>query len=699
MIPDLQTMAKALGGEVSGNSVRCPGPGHTSKDRSLSIKLEADAPDGFLVYSHAGDDNIACKDYVRQMLGLDRNGWRNKGNGHATAGKSKRSGSAIVAIYDYNDENGDLLFQVLRKEPKTFLQRRKPRPDDKPADVKGSWVWSTKGTKQVPYRLPELLAAEHDTVVVVEGEKDANNVAKLGFTATCNAGGAGKWGPELAQHFKDREVYVIPDNDQPGVRHAEQVRAALAGVAKSVRIVHLPPKFKDVSIWIEAGGTGDQLVQLMEKTANEAAPIAPEDPTPGVALDDFYALMTTHTYIYVPSREMWPASSVNARIAPVLCGDKPIPANQWLDKNRPVEQLTWMPGLPMVIEGKLVAESGWIERPGVSCFNLYKPPTIKHGNAANAGPWVDHVHKVYGDEADHIILWLAQRVQRPNEKINHALVLGGAQGIGKDTLIEPVKYAVGPWNVAEVSPQQMLGRFNGFIKSVILRISEARDLGDSDRYKFYDHLKVFTAAPPDVLRVDEKNLREHSVPNVTGVIITTNNRTDGICLPDDDRRHFVAWSSLSKEDFPQSYWNDLWGWYRNGGINDVAAYLASLDISTFNAKAPPRKTAAFWEIVDANRAPEHAELTDALDAMGWPEATTLEKIAFRADVETAIWLRDRKNRRTVPHRLDKCGYVSVRNPDAQSDGLWRVGGKRQAIYAKKTLPVRDQIAAARRQAE
>jgi 5S rRNA maturation endonuclease (ribonuclease M5) len=168
----------------------------------------------------------------------------------------------------------------VRKEPKTFLQRRKPLPGDKPADIKGDWVWK-KGTRQVPYRLPELLAAEHDTVIVVEGEKDVDNVvAKLGLTATCNAGGAGKWSPELAQHFKHREVYILPDNDQPGIRHAEQVRAALARVARSVRIVKLPPKFKDVSIWIEAGGTADELVQLMKNATTEEAPsIVPEEPT------------------------------------------------------------------------------------------------------------------------------------------------------------------------------------------------------------------------------------------------------------------------------------------------------------------------------------------------------------------------------------------------------------------------------------
>jgi hypothetical protein len=84
------------------------------------------------------------------------------------------------------------------------------------------------------------------------------------------------------------------------------------------------------------------------------------------------------------------------------------------------------------------------------------------------------------------------------------LVLGGAPGIGKDSLLEPAKYAVGPWNFSEVSPKNILARFNGFLKSVILGVSEARDLGDFDRFAFYEATKIYTAAPPDVLRVDEK---------------------------------------------------------------------------------------------------------------------------------------------------------------------------------------------------
>ena len=115
--------------------------------------------------------------------------------------------------------------------------------------------------------------------------------------------------------------------------------------------------------------------------------------------------------------------------------------------------MTWAPGQPMLMRDRLISDGGWIERKGVTVFNLYRPPHIEPGNAAEAGRWLDHVRKVFPDDADHIVQWLAHRVQRPHEKINHALVLGGLQGIGKDTLLEPVKRAVGPWNFREVSPQ------------------------------------------------------------------------------------------------------------------------------------------------------------------------------------------------------------------------------------------------------
>lgn len=417
---------------------------------------------------------------------------------------------------------------------------------------------------------------------------------------------------------------------------------------------------------------------------------AEESYVDSVTLADFYAYLPEHKYMFAPTRDLWPAASVNERMGSV----GKLKASTWLDRNQAVEQMTWAPGRPELIEGRLLNDGGWIERAGVTTFNLYQPPMIEPGNPDKADRWIEHVYDIYPTEAEHLISWLAHRVQRPGEKINHAIVLGGSQGIGKDTLIEPVAKAVGEWNVQEVNPSQLLGRFNGFVKSVILRISEARDLGDINRYAFYDHLKLYTAAPPDVLRCDEKNLREYAVLNVCGVVITSNHKTDGIYLPADDRRHFVAWSESAASDFAPGYFDDLYEWYEGGGNAHVAAYLQALDISDFNAKAPPPKTPAFWDIVDANRAPEDAELTDVLDRIGWPDALTIMDIidACYGD-DFANWLKDRKNSRQIPYRMEAAGYVAVRN-QRQKDGRWKVSGKNVVIYAKSDLSVRDRIAVA-----
>jgi hypothetical protein len=368
-----------------------------------------------------------------------------------------------------------------------------------------------------------------------------------------------------------------------------------------------------------------------------------------------------------------------------------VAANKWLDEHRPVEQMTWVPGLPMKIRDRLVADGGWFEHKGVTTFNLYRPPTIVLGDPNDVALWLEHIHKVYPTDAEHILNWLSQRKQHPEEKINHALVLGGAQGIGKDTILEPVKRAIGPWNFVEITPSAVMGRFNGFLKSVILRVNEARDLGEVNRFQFYEHMKPYIAAPPDVNRVDEKNLREYNVFNVRGVIITSNYKCDGIYLPADDRRHCVAWSDLVKEDFSESYWNKIWKWYNEGGDRNVAAYLATRDITSFDPKAPPTKTEAFWAIVNANRASEEGELADIFDKLGNPNAVTVAQIAHAAlGTDLHDWITDRRNRKSIPHRLENCGYVAVRNSDA-TDELWKIAGKRQVIYAKNELTLAERL--------
>jgi len=178
----------------------------------------------------------------------------NGGNGDGHDARRGKPSGKIVATYDYHDANGELVFQVCRLEPKSFRQRR--------PDGQGGWVWSVKGVELVPYRLPQLLEAQ--AVFVVEGEKDVDALVALGLTATCNAQGAGKWGADCAKHFQGKRACVLPDNDEPGRDHAQQVARSLQGVASLVKVLELPnlPEKGDVSDWLRMGGTRDELLRL-----------------------------------------------------------------------------------------------------------------------------------------------------------------------------------------------------------------------------------------------------------------------------------------------------------------------------------------------------------------------------------------------------------------------------------------------------
>lgn len=288
-----QQLAHALGGEVSGNQILAPGPNHSPKDRSLSIRLDDTAPDGMVVYSFAGDDPLACKDYVREKAGLAR--WEPQKSGISagnalsrmtsrvsrqtdakprsasveqfntrTEAKPIAKASSPAAEYIYRQADGTPYLRVKRTPEKEFYQ----------SHWNGSgWANRAPEGPKIPYRLPDMIAAARDgvmDVVVVEGEKDADNLAALGWIATTNSGGADtgtgtKFTPELADWFKNRNVYVLPDNDEKGEKHASHVVATLQPVAKSIRVVRLPglPDRGDVSDWIEAGGTADELAQLL----------------------------------------------------------------------------------------------------------------------------------------------------------------------------------------------------------------------------------------------------------------------------------------------------------------------------------------------------------------------------------------------------------------------------------------------------
>jgi hypothetical protein len=247
---DPKDLARALGGKISGQEILAPGPGHRAGDRSLSVKLDASAPDGFIVHSFANDDPIACRDYVREKAGLEP--FKPNGRGR----NSDRPKRKIVAEYDYTDENSTRLYQVVRYEPKDFRQRR-------PVG-KGGWDWNLNGIRRVVYRWPEILQHRDATVFVCEGEKDADRVALLGHCATTVA--SGKWTDDCIKALADRDIVVLQDNDGAGERKARAAAQALSRVAKTIRIVLLPDLKPggDVSDWLDADPErdGEQLADI-----------------------------------------------------------------------------------------------------------------------------------------------------------------------------------------------------------------------------------------------------------------------------------------------------------------------------------------------------------------------------------------------------------------------------------------------------
>ena len=418
-------------------------------------------------------------------------------------------------------------------------------------------------------------------------------------------------------------------------------------------------------------------------------------------LAQFWAHLPSGKIIHESSRGLWAAGSFDkhcGRIKDVKKTEGPgMLASTWLSQFRAVQSLGWDPGEAMIIEGRILKESGWVHTPGSRSFNTYLPPAIVRAKG-DVAKWLDHLKFMYPSEADHIVLWFAHRVQRPGDKVNHGLVFIGDPGIGKDTAIEPVIAAIGAHNFRSITAARFFkSDFNGYLKSVMLRIDEVHDLGGESKYAFHDRTKPVLAAPPAAHEINEKFVPHHSARNVCGVILTSNH-ADALYLDRNDRRHFVCISDRKKEDFPDGYFDSLYAWFENGGNEAVAHFLANLDLSAFNAKAPPPKTAGWHSIVAAGLSPESGDLSDVIEAMGRPAALTLPMVKARTpgDSQLRLSFEDAKLRRAIPKRLGEAGYIAVANPDARdSGGRWRMLGGKTTIYALRELSETERLAAAR----
>jgi hypothetical protein len=267
----LEQIAAALNGEIRGDQVLCAGPGHSATDRSLSVKISNDGND-IIVHSFSpADSDMECKRWARMKLKLPAlaNGSHRFSEADIERAVFMAAGAAavpkrkIVAVFDYKDRDGTLLYQTVKFEPKDFRQRR--------PGGNGGWIWKLED-RRVLYRWGELLQYSDAVVHFTEGEKDSDAIAALDLCATTIA--SGKWTDELVEALKDRNVWIFEDQDKNGAGRKRALEAAerLHGVATSIKIIRLPgltgeTGSKDVTNWlVNMGHSKDELYEACAST-------------------------------------------------------------------------------------------------------------------------------------------------------------------------------------------------------------------------------------------------------------------------------------------------------------------------------------------------------------------------------------------------------------------------------------------------
>lgn len=379
---------------------------------------------------------------------------------------------------------------------------------------------------------------------------------------------------------------------------------------------------------------------------------------------------------------------------------KPSIAINDVDTGLTVEGSTWWPGKPRIIEHLVVTERGTQEMKGACTYNSYIAKGRPKRPRNSADPWLNHIRKLWPEEEEHehFFDWAAHMVQRPHEKTNHGIVLAGRFGIGKDTALLPLRNAVGEWNTAEVAPDAIVQQYNGYVKSTLLVINEVRPHDeDFKASNFYNLLKPLLAAPPAMLPMNLKYANTIYVRNLMRVVLTTNEPLT-MFIPEDDRRLFVMTSPLgdpkTTDDFESGYFDKLYLWLNQGGIDDAAEWLWQRDLSRFDPNAPPKMTAGKAQIIASATQVRRTLIDDVIESFlekvhpeGPPEVIFHRDLS---DFVNACRLFDSAekvlaalNAKNFHYKMADRGYSICKN---QNGGEWRSKNFRSRVAFVRGQP-------------
>ena len=286
-----------------------------------------------------------------------------------------------------------------------------------------------------------------------------------------------------------------------------------------------------------------------------------------------------------------------------------IEASYCYDENRQAKGAKALAGITYAAGATIL-----VARDGMVYGNRWRDarPAAKAGDVSK---WLEHVERMVPEqfEREHLLNALAHKVQFPAHKINHAILMGGNHGSGKDTLFAPFFWAIGgdaKANCSLVKNEDLSSQWGYALECEVMEIAELRQAEAKDRRALENTLKPIIAAPPELLMVNRKGLHPYMALNRVFVIAFSNERV-AISLPSEDRRWFVIWCAAPK--LSEAHAVSLWNWYQHrGGFEAVAHYLHARDVSDWNPNAPPPMTEAKAIMVEHGMSTAESFLVDQL---------------------------------------------------------------------------------------
>ena len=598
----------STGGQHSG---LCPA--HNDRSPSLSLTLTEDR---ILINCHSGCsiDQI-CNCLRIRKSDLFRKCETNTGN-KITPNKKKNANQVNPngkvrffsskhkkwvtenSRYTYQKVDGSDAFYVIRAEPKDF----------RPMTTDGRL--SLEGVGRVPYRLPELLQGIKDSkpILFLEGEKDADRVAEMGFVASTFVGGTGKWRDEYLEYFRDADIVLVPDNDQPGIKGMQDIAEQLHGTAKNIKVLELPglgerkeKHGKDFSDWADIDGNDQKKLNEFISDAPEWSPLEVYDENLAVVeelnLKHFVTMIGGKTTVVNEVHDPAMERNILTYSTPtdfknyysnkfITIDDRPVSiGHHWFKHplRRQFPGITFMPGETSPYMGNYNLWEGFNVSP--KAFNPTEPDNVQ-GFSIFWDHIINNIANGNDKSAMYVIGWMADMVQHPRKRLGVSLVLrSDEQGTGKGLFAKIFGHLFGKHYLHVTNPRHLTGNFNAhLIDCLLLFADEAFWAGDKSAEG-----ALKTLITEELRAVEIKGKDVFQARNFTRLLIASNKSW---VVPSElhDRR-FVILDVNPQRKRDTDYFGKMIKQMESGGYEALLWFLLNLEIKVDLRNCMPNTSA------------------------------------------------------------------------------------------------------------